>query len=398
MPKTALLQGMRIIDLTSVIFGPYATQTLADMGAEVIKIEPPQGDAYRYAGQPAKTRGMGPGYLALNHGKRAMVLDLKEQADLATAKALIAGADVFIHNIRGPAIDRLGLGYEAVKAIKSDMVYVHCVGFGSDGPYADLPAYDDVIQAASGAASLAGLVDGDPTPRYVASSLADKVAGLHGAYAVLGGLVHRLRTGEGQFIEVPMFETFTHFMLLEHLAGATFDPPTGSIGYARQLDPNRQPFPTADGHMSIVAYTDPVMVRLFSVLGAPELLDEARFATPALRATNISELYIEIAKLTPARSNADWAERLSRAQIPAMPVRGLGRMMDDPHLCDVGFFNHRLHPTEGAYFEMRPPVHFSARPEGERASPQHLGQETDSLRDLANAEASPHAHADREGD
>jgi crotonobetainyl-CoA:carnitine CoA-transferase CaiB-like acyl-CoA transferase len=224
-----LLDGIRIIDLSSVVFGPYCTQILTDLGADVIKIEPPEGDAFRFSAKSARSRGMSPGHLTLNRGKRSAVLNLKNPDDLAVMQGHLAKADVFIHNVRGKSIERLGLGYEAVKALNEKIIYVHCVGFGSDGPYADLQAYDDVIQAATGTASLPPRVDGNPRPRYIPSLIADKVAGLHAAYATLAAIVYRQRTGEGQFVEVPMFETFTHFMLREHFAGQTFEPPVGPI-------------------------------------------------------------------------------------------------------------------------------------------------------------------------
>ncbi|HTO42354.1 MAG TPA: CoA transferase, partial [Rhizomicrobium sp.] len=205
-----MLEDVRIIDLTTVVFGPYATQTLADLGADVIKIEPPGGDTMRFTGKSAKTRQMGPCHLSLNRGKRSVLLDLKLEDAKDDLRALLKTADVFIHNVRGPAIEKLGFGYDAVRALKPDIIYVHCVGFGSGGPYSDLQAYDDVIQATSGAATLLSRVDGNPRPRYIPSLIADKVAGLHGAYATLAALFHKQRTGEGQFVEVPMFEAFTH--------------------------------------------------------------------------------------------------------------------------------------------------------------------------------------------
>ncbi|PTT79777.1 carnitine dehydratase, partial [Pseudomonas sp. HMWF010] len=311
MAQTAqpMLEGIRVIDLTSVVFGPYATQTLADLGAEVIKVEPPIGDAFRYSAKPAHTMGMSPSFLALNRGKRSIALDLKAPADSETLRDLLKTADVFIHNVREKAIERLGFDYEAVRAIRPDIIYVHCVGFGSDGPYADLQAYDDVIQAATGTTTLLPRVDGDPRPRYLPSLIADKVAGLHGAQAVLAAVIHRLRTGEGQRVEVPMFEAFAHFMLQEHLGGITFDPPVGPVGYARQLDPNRQPFPTADGYISIVPYTDASVVKLFTVLEGAQVLQDERFATGPQRVANSTALYGEIARLTPARTTADWLER-----------------------------------------------------------------------------------------
>ncbi|HEY3653357.1 MAG TPA: CoA transferase [Steroidobacteraceae bacterium] len=355
-----MLEGVRVVDLTSVVFGPYCTQILADLGAEVTKIEPPTGDQYRYSGKSAKTPGMSPGHMNVNRGKRSVVLDLKQPSDLERMRGLIADADVFIHNVRLKGIERLGLDFAAVRALKPDIIYVHCVGFGSDGPYRDLQAYDDVIQAASGTATLVSRVDGDPRPRYIPSLIADKVAGLHAAYAVMAAAVHRLRTGQGQFAEVPMFETFTHFMLMEHLAGQTFDPPVGSVGYGRQLDPHRQPFPTADGHICIVPYTDESWARIFAILGAPEVLEQERFATQGLRGRNVTALYQEIAALTPRRTTEAWLASLHAASIAAMPVRDIAAIRDDPHLQAVGFFMPQEHPTEGRYVQMKAPVTFSA--------------------------------------
>lgn len=378
-PAPRMLEGIRILDMTTVVFGPYATQTLADLGADVIKVEAPGGDTMRYAGKPARTRGMGPCHLALNHGKRSIMLDLKAEDDVATMRELIAESDVFIHNVRDGAIAALGFGYETVRAIRPDIIYVHCVGFGSGGPYADLQAYDDLIQAATGTATLAGRVDGDPRPRYLPSLIADKVAGLHGAYAVLAALVHKLRTGEGQRVEVPMFEAFSHFMLREHLFGATFDPPVGEVGYPRQLDPNRQPFPTADGHISIVPYTDEAVLTLFRVLGRPDLLEAEPFNTPVGRAKGVSQIYAMIAGLTPTRSTADWVTRCHAARLPAMAVRDLADVVDDPHLRATGFFRLRDHPSEGTVREMAQPVRFGVKL-GESTPAPRLGEQGEEIR------------------
>lgn len=243
----SMLKGIRVVDLSTIVFGPYATQTLADLGAEVIKVEAPDGDIMRKSGAPARTPGMGPCHMTLNRGKKSVVLDLKKAEDLEGMKELIASADVFITNVRQKALARLGLDYDQVKSWHDGLVYVHCLGFGSAGRYRDLPAYDDVIQATTGAASLLGRVDGNPRPRYIPSLIADKVAGLHGAYATLAAIVHKLRCGEGQKVEVPLFESFAHFLLQEHLFGGVFEPQPYAMGYPRQLDPSRQPFPTADG-------------------------------------------------------------------------------------------------------------------------------------------------------
>lgn len=385
-----MLEGIKIVDLSTVVFGPYCTQTLAELGADVIKVEPPTGDIFRYVMKPNKTMGMGPGYLSLNRGKRSIVLDLKTEADAAVMRRLLASADIFIHNIRATAIDHLGLGYEAVKALRPDIIYIHCVGFGSDGPYHDLQAYDDVIQAATGTASLTSYVDGNPRPRYIPSLIADKVAGLHAAYAVLAAYIHRLRTQEGQFVEVPMFEAFTHFMLQEHLAGQSFDPPNGPIGYARQIDPNRQPFPTADGYISIVPYTEASIAKVFEVLGAPETLKEQRFSTPLLRIANVSELYAAIATLTPKFTTTALLEACHNAAIPAMAVRDIADIRGDPHLRAVNFFELHEHPSEGDIFEMKAPVKFGALPvHGTPPAPQ-LNEQGEAIRSalMQSADAS----------
>ncbi|OJU20165.1 MULTISPECIES: CoA transferase [unclassified Sphingomonas] len=376
-----MLAGIRIVDLTSVVFGPYCTQILADLGAEVIKVEAPgAGDAFRWSAKAAVTPGMSPGFMAFNRGKQSITLDLKSPDDLAAMKELLRDADVFMLNVRGKAVERLGLDYATVKALNPEIIYAHCVGFGQDGPYADLQAYDDVIQAATGTATLLPRVDGDPRARYLPSLIADKVAGLHGAYAVLAAIVHKLRTGEGQKVEIPMFEAFTHFMLLEHLGGLTFDPPNGPVGYSRQLDPDRQPFPTADGFISIVFYNDDAWIKSFEILGNPAFLADERFATRKARVQNMALMYREIARLTPGFATADLLARCHAAQIPAQAVRDLADIMQDPHLAATGFFSREEHPSEGGYFTMVSPVRFAAQDKSPARPAPLLGEQTDALR------------------
>ncbi len=377
----AMLTGVKVVDLTSVVFGPYATQILADYGADVIKVEPKMGDALRYSAKPAKTGGMSPSHMTLNRGKKSVVLDLKDDADAAVMRQLIAEADIFVHNVRDKAIKRLGFDYEAVKEMNEAIIYVHCVGFGSGGPYSDLQAYDDVIQAATGATSLASRVDDDPRPRYLPTLIADKVAALNAVYATMAAIIHKLRTGRGQFVEVPMFEAFTHFILKEHLAGKTFDPPVGSKVYARQVDPDRQPFPTADGHIAIVPYTDDNWVTLYTVLGAADVLEDERFNSPKGRYLNIGLMYRGVAERTPAKTTAEWLTIFKDANIPCMPARDIDEIMDDPHLAETGFFQKRDHPSEGPMFEMSDSSKFSDwhRPEQEGAPV--LGQHTEEVKE-----------------
>jgi crotonobetainyl-CoA:carnitine CoA-transferase CaiB-like acyl-CoA transferase len=377
---TAMLEGVKIIDLTSVVFGPFCTQMLAELGADIIKVEPQGGDNFRRAGTPARTPLMGPCHMTLNRGKRSVALDLKQPEDAALMHAMIRDADIFIHNIRGRAITALGFGHEALRANHPELITVHCMGFGEGGPYAGLQAYDDVIQAATGMASFAAMVDGDPRPRYVPSTIADKVAGMYAAQACLAAYVHRLRTGQGQHVQVPMFECFTQFLYEEHLYGATFDPPTGPVGYARQIDPHRQPYPTSDGFISIVPYTDESWLTTFTLLGEPAFLDLPQFASPILRAANATELYAGIARLTPARTTAEWLELLTASRVPAMAVRAPADILDDPHLQATGFFVRYDHPSEGPAIAMRPPVRFGARPEAPLRPAPLLGEHNDALR------------------
>jgi crotonobetainyl-CoA:carnitine CoA-transferase CaiB-like acyl-CoA transferase len=377
----AMLSGVKVIDLTTVVFGPYATHILSDLGADVIKVESPgMGDIARHLGASASTPGMSPMFFSINGGKRSVALDLKDPADLTTMHALLTDADVFVLNVRGAAAARLGLDYESVRARNPGIVYVHCVGFGEDGPYAGAPAYDDVIQGASGTTSLLGRVDGGPRARYFPSLIADKVSGLHGAYGALAALIHKLRTGEGQRVEVPMFEAFTRFMLIEHLGGLTFDPPTGPPCYFRQIDPDRQPFPSRDGYVSIVPYTDAAWPTLFAALGVPEVMDDPRFATREGRLARVGELYRELARVTPRFTSAELEAICAKADIPARIARDIADIRADPHLVATGFFARREHPTEGAFLEMKHPVRFGAWAEQPRTVPPQLDADGPGIR------------------
>lgn len=376
-----MLKGIKVVDLTTVVFGPYCTQILADLGAEVIKVETPgSGDVLRWAAKSAQTPGMSPAFFGFNHGKRSIALDLKQPDDSAVIRQLLAEADVFVANVRGKPLERLGLDYDAVRAIRPDIIYVHCVGFGQDGPYADLQAYDDVIQAAAGVTSLLPEVDGNSAPRFFPSLIADKVSGLHAAYAAIAALFHRERTGEGQKVEVPMYEAFTSFMLSEHLGGLTFDPPVGPPGYRRQLDPDRQPLPTADGHIVMVAYTYDAWDRIFALLEAPDFLQDPRFEGPQARAAAMPEMYRRMAELTRQFTTEDLIARCHAAQIPAQPVKDIPGVLADPHLNAVGLFQQREHPSEGRYHEMVQPVRFGAMPPVERRAPPLLDQDGPTIR------------------
>ena len=375
----APMSGMRVVDLSTVVFGPYCTQTLADLGADVIKIEPPEGDHVRVIGTPAHTPGMGPVFLRLNRGKRSVVWDMKTEPGRTALQRLIATADVLLHNIRPDAVHRLGLGYEAVRALRPDIVYVHCTGFGLEGPYAGLQAYDDVIQASTGAAALLPRVDGNPAPRYLPMLFADKASGLHATYAVLAALLHRQRTGAGQFVEVPMFEALASFNSVEHLCNQTLLPPTGAWGYARQLDPDRQPMRTADGWLSVAPYLDARWQRFFDAVGRPDVFQRPTLADKDLRRLNMAEMYREMATILPGHDTAHWLALFQRIEVPAMPVQTVGDLPADPHLQAVGLFQQRQHPTEGAYLAVRQPVRFGGCQLPEPADAPNLGEHGDAL-------------------
>jgi len=371
----AMLSGLRVVDLSTVVFGPYCTQILADFGAEVIKVEAPGGDGFRHAGKPAKTVGMGPAHIALNRNKKSLVLDLKQESDRERLRKLAASADVFLHNVRAEAIGRLGFGYDDVKALNPNVIYVHCVGFGSNGPYAGLQAYDDVIQAATGTTSLLSRVDGNPRPRYLPSLIADKTAGLHAAYATMAAVIHRMRTGEGQFVEVPMFEAFANFMLKEHLFGLTFDPPTGDACYSRQVDPHRQPFPTSDGYVSIVPYRPGHAGRVIALLGDPEFAAQERFQSIEGAIRHLPELYTRISELTASKTTAEVLAIMREAEMPAMHAADVADVLNDPHLAEAGFFWRSEHPSEGVVWQMREPSRFSAWTQVEPTPAPAIGQD-----------------------
>jgi crotonobetainyl-CoA:carnitine CoA-transferase CaiB-like acyl-CoA transferase len=380
------LDGIRVIDVTTVLLGPYGTQILGDMGADVIKIEaPPTGDIARNMGT-VRRPDMGGIYLNMNRNKRSVGLDLKREDAKEVLRRLVATGDVFVHNMRPEAIERLGFGYAAVAAIKPDIVYVGAYGFGQAGPYRAKPAYDDAIQAASGLASLFAQRDG--TPQYVPAAIADKLVGVTLSQAVALALVHRLRTGQGQFVEVPMFEVLVAFNLVEHINGAAYRPALGPLGYQRVTTTARRPFPTKDGYVCILPYTDAQWSSFFTAVGRPELMAKPEFATYSARVNTVNELYGFVASVTPGRTTAEWVEVCERGQIPCMPVIDIQTLMDDEHLQAVGMFERHSHPTEGETVLVRPPVTLSASPAAIRTPAPRFGEHSrDVARELGYDEA-----------
>lgn len=365
------LTGYRILDLTSVAFGPYATQILGDNGADVIKVESPAGDITRDI-QPARNRGMGSFYLNANRNKRSLVLDLKKPAGREVLLRLVKEADVLVHSVRQDAMNRLGLGYEDCRAAKADIVYVAAVGFRPDGPYAGKPAYDDIIQGLSGMVAMQALMTGEP--RYVPASIADKVASTHLVYAITMAMLHRERTGEGQQVDVPMLECLVGFNLVEHAAGLLFDPPLGEPGYSRSRAPARKPFATKDGHVCMLPYTQAHWQRFFRMMGREDMVGDPRVTDPVRRSQSFDELYRMVAELVSGWDTAALLDALDEADIPAGRVNGFADLFHDPQLTATGFLSYREHPTEGRIAVTDNPIGFSKSPGGVRRFAPQMGE------------------------
>lgn len=381
------LSGLRVVDLTSVILGPYATMLLADQGAEIIKVEAPEGDVMRQTGRSRNQPGMSPLHLYVNRNKRSLCLDLKQPAGRQALMKVIATADAFVHSMRPRAIERLGFGYEAVARAKPDIVYVGGYGFSADGPYGDLPAYDDAVVARSGLADLMGRAAGDDVPRYPPTIVADKTVGLTLAFSTLSALMHRQRTGEGQKVEVPMFETMAAWLMVEHLWERTLED-DGAVGYTRMMARTRKPFRTLDGYMAILPYTDRHWQSFFEVVGKPEVFQDKRYATANARSLHIVDLYAMVEALAPSRTTAQWVKLLDDAQIPNAPVGRLSELFEDPHLVWRQLFRKVTHPSEGEITMVEPPMRMSRTPPAIRTMARAQGADSRAvLREAGLSEA-----------
>ena len=367
------LAGIRIIDLTTVILGPYATQILGDLGADVIKVEPRDGDNMRHSA-PMRHAGMGHIFLHLNRNKRSIVLDLKQPAGRDAMLRLCASADVLIYNVRPQAMARLKLSYEDVRAVNPKIIYVGAFGFSQKGPYAAKPAYDDLIQGMVALPSVIQQAGGD-RPRFVPSTMADRITGLNAVTAVTAALFHRERTGRGQAVEVTMFESLTQFVLGEHLGGKTFEPPLGPMGYPRLLAEHRNPYETKDGYLCLLVYNDKQWRSFFRIIGHEEMFEkDPRFSSQANRSQHFAESYAFVAEHIKTRTSAEWLSVLTAADIPVMPLNSLEDLLADPHLNAPGFFSLLEHPSEGTLRSMAVPSQWSdSIPDAPRPAPR-LGE------------------------
>jgi len=368
------LSGVRVLDLTTVVMGPYATQILGDFGADVIKVEPPEGDVIRNA-WPFRHPGMGTIFLNTNRNKRSIVLDLKKPQARDACLALAAKSDVLIYNIRPQAMARLKLSYEDVCSVNPRIVYVGCFGFSQRGPYAAKAAYDDMIQGAAGIPYLLKK-QGAAEPRYAPMIVADRSVGQQVASAVSAALYYREKSGRGQRIDVPMYEHLLQMILGDHLGGYTFEPPHGPAGYVRILSPDRRPYETKDGYVCALIYNDKQWKGFLEVIGRTELLETPEYATHEARSQNYDKAYAMVAAELKKRSTAEWIEAFERADIPVQRMNSLEDIVADPHLAAIGYLTSVEHPSEGRIKTLAVPSEWSdSKPEYRRHAPR-LGEHT----------------------
>jgi crotonobetainyl-CoA:carnitine CoA-transferase CaiB-like acyl-CoA transferase len=367
------LQGIKVVEMTSVVLGPWACQMLADMGAEVVKIEQPRGDSNRTLGA-ANNPGMAALYLTCNRNKRSIVLDLRLPGARDALLALVKDADVFVHNNRPQVMTKLGLDYADLRKVNPRIIYCGAYGYSKKGPYGKLGALDDSIQAVSGIAMLNEMVLGEP--RYLPTIVADKTTALTVVYGVLAALFNRERTGEGQELEVPMFETMVNWVMAEHLWGMTFDPPKGKPGYVRLMSKSRKPYKTSDGYIAVLPYLDAHWVKFCQITGYPQFIDDERFRTLSDRVRNIDATNETTAMIMATRTTAEWLEVLASSGIPHIVVNTLEDLVSDPHLEATGFWQSYDHPTEGRLRMPSFPVNFGATPASIRRHAPRLGEHT----------------------
>jgi crotonobetainyl-CoA:carnitine CoA-transferase CaiB-like acyl-CoA transferase len=368
---TGPLAGLRILDLTTILFGPYAAQTLGDWGAEVIKIEPLTGDGWRNSGQ-FRNRGMSGQFMAVNRNKRSLALDLKQPDGKKVMERLLPTVDALVTNVRPAALGRLGFGYEACQKLNPKLVYAAATGFGQEGPWAARPAFDEIAQAASGLASAMG---SDDEPSFVPSLVGDKICGLSLAAAVCAALVHRERTGKGQLVEVPMLETIAAFNSIEMLGRHAFVPPIGPVGYKRMKE--RKPVRTKDGWLTMLPYSGDNWCAFFEAVGHPECIEEFSVRDPVLRARNIDKVYNKMGEIALMRTTAEWEELLLRIDVPHTAFAKLTEISEQPHLKAVGLFVELDHPSEGSIRQARPATKFSDSPASIHRMPPRLGEHTE---------------------
>ena len=368
------LEGIRVVDLTTVIMGPWAAQMMGDMGADVIKVETPNGDISRGMG-PGRNKGMAACFLTTNRNKRSIVLDITQDDGVKALRRLIDTADVFMHNLRPKVMKKFNLGYETFKKTNPELVYCGAYGFRADGPWADKPAYDDVIQTAAGVCDMQKLLSDQP--RYVPTLMADKTSAYAVFSAILAALVHRERGGGGQAVEVPMYETMVDFVMVEHLYGATFDPPVGEMGYERLMNIERRPYKTSDGaFLTVLPYTDKNWTDFFKLAQREELMEDPAFQSHENRLNNSPKVYAVLAEIVGTQPLARWVQDLDANNIPVMVVQKKEDLIEDKQLNATGFWHSVEHPTEGKLRLADPPFRYTKSPSEIRRMPPALGEQS----------------------
>ncbi|MGF6997133.1 CaiB/BaiF CoA transferase family protein [Paraburkholderia sp. GAS32] len=369
----APLHGVKVVELTSVLMGPWACQILGDFGADVIKVEPPTGDSTRGIG-PSRNPGMSAFFLNLNRNKRSIALDLKTKKGYDAFLSIVKEADVLVYNVRPQAMKRLNLDYETLKELNPRLIHVGAFGFGQDGPYAQKPAYDDLIQGLTALPALSADVS-DGVPRYLPVTIVDRTVALHVVNAVLAALLDQRTSGQGQAIEIPMFETMAQYVLGDHLQGHTFLPPSGRMRYDRLLVQERRPYKTKDGYVCVLVYNDRHWKAFCGLMGRPELWNtDPRLIDIRTRTQHIRELYGMVADAMATKTTEEWMRLLEEADIPANPLHTPESLLDDPHLQTVGFFGTSEHPSEGLLKTMQIPGRWSRTPPDVRRLAPRLGE------------------------
>jgi len=365
------LKDLKIIELTSVVLGPWAAQILADMGAEVIKVEAPFGDSNRQLGA-SRNPNMAALYLSNNRNKRSLVLDLKQASARDALLAIIKDSDVFLHNNRPQVMTKLKLEYSDIKSVNENIIYCGTYGYSKDGPYGEKGALDDSIQAASGIAALNELVLGEP--RYLPTVVADKTTAITVVYSILAALFHRERTGHGQAVEVPMFETMVSFVMAEHIWGEVFEPPLGKAGYTRLMSHHRKPYKTKDGYIAVLPYMNNHWKTFCEKAGRQDLIDDDRFKNLSSRVENIDDTYAETGKILSTKTTQEWLDIFADTKVPVIVVNSLDDLFTDPHLEAVGFWQEFDHPTEGKLKMPGFPAKFSETPATIRKHAPNFGE------------------------
>ena len=371
MKKPRPLEGIRVLEIASMIFGPLAGQYLGDMGADVIKLEPPEGDLTRSIG-PRRSPLMGAFFLTSNRSKRSIVVDLKTKEGQEVLARLLRKTDVLLHSLRTPAARKLGIDYATLSSHNPGLVYCHVTGYADAGLYGGRPAYDDIGQAASGLAELQTVVAGQP--RFVPTIVADKIGGLHAAFGILAALMHRMQTGQGQEVDVAMFESLVAFNMMEHQWGHVFEPPLGPMGYQPVSTASRRPYRTKDGFLALLPYSDANWRRFFELAGEPQMMDDPRFATFAARQKHFRDVWGEIERQAARKTNAEWLALLADSDVPFSVVNKLEDLPQDPHLESVGFWTVAEHPTDGLMRFPASPVTMGKSPMRMTRMPPRLGE------------------------